>query len=65
LTNGPFTKISISPNYEYFGLFNEKGELWIVNSAFTDTLTVFETKAVAPPDQIAWYSSVVGCNLIA
>lgn len=57
LTNGPFTKISISPSYEYFGLFNEKGELWIVNASFTETLTVFETKAVVPPDQIAWYNS--------
>ncbi|KAI8351246.1 Vps16, N-terminal region-domain-containing protein [Mortierella sp. GBAus27b] len=54
LQQGPFTKMSVSPNGKYLALFTSEGKLWVVSTDFQKNLSEFETKSKVPPIQLAW-----------
>jgi hypothetical protein len=54
LTNGPFKKISASPQANAIASFTESGGLWVVKADFTEFQAEFNTKSKAPPNQLAW-----------
>lgn len=47
ITNGPFTKMSVSPNGKLLACFSESGVLWVVLSDFSKNVSQFDTKSKA------------------
>ncbi|TPX37893.1 hypothetical protein SeMB42_g06813 [Synchytrium endobioticum] len=54
LQQGPFLRISASPNGKYLALFTADGRLWVVSSDFQKSLAEFATNSNTPPLQMAW-----------
>ncbi|KAF9899141.1 hypothetical protein BX616_003227 [Lobosporangium transversale] len=54
LQQGPFTKMSISPDGKYLALFTSDGKLWVVSTDFQKNLSEFPTKSQVPPQQLVW-----------
>jgi hypothetical protein len=45
ISNGPFTKMSVSPNGKLLACFSETGVLWVVLSDFSKNVSQFDTKS--------------------
>ncbi|KAG0268380.1 hypothetical protein DFQ27_006874 [Actinomortierella ambigua] len=54
LNQGPFTKMSVSPDGNLLALFTEDGKLWVVSTDFSRSLSEFSTKSRMPPQQLVW-----------
>ncbi|KAL1915507.1 uncharacterized protein VTP21DRAFT_6631 [Calcarisporiella thermophila] len=54
LSQGPFTKMSVSPNGKFLALFTADGKLWVVSTDFQENLSEFSTKSKLPPQQLVW-----------
>ncbi|TPX34404.1 hypothetical protein SmJEL517_g02979 [Synchytrium microbalum] len=54
LQQGPFLRISASPNGKYLALFTADGRLWVVSSDFQKSLAEFSTNSNVPPLQMTW-----------
>lgn len=54
LQQGPFTKMSVSPNGKYLALFTAEGKLWVVSTDFEKNLSEYATKSKVPPQQLVW-----------
>ncbi len=55
LQQGPFTKMSVSPNGKFLALFTTDGRLWVVSTDFQKNLSEFATNSKVPPQQLIWY----------
>jgi len=53
LSNGPFTKMSMSPSGKVLACFSRSGNLWVTLSDFEKSLTDFSTNS-QDPLQLAW-----------
>ncbi|KAI8983029.1 Vps16, N-terminal region-domain-containing protein [Pilobolus umbonatus] len=54
LTQGPFTKMVVSPNGKFLALFTLDGKLWVVSTDFQKNLSEYSTKSKIPPQQLVW-----------
>ncbi|KAF9430792.1 hypothetical protein BGZ94_003842 [Podila epigama] len=54
LQEGPFKKMSVSPDGKYLALFTNDGRLWVVSTDFQKNLSEFATKSQVPPQQLVW-----------
>lgn len=54
LTQGPFTKMVVSPNGKFLALFTMDGKLWVVSTDFQKNLSEYATKSKIPPQQLVW-----------
>ncbi|KAI8887949.1 hypothetical protein K501DRAFT_174170 [Backusella circina FSU 941] len=54
LTQGPFTKMVVSPNGKFLALFTFDGRLWVVSTDFQKNLSEYSTKSKIPPQQLVW-----------
>ncbi|KAL8653739.1 MAG: hypothetical protein Q9210_001926 [Variospora velana] len=54
LPNGPFTRISVSPNGLYVTLYTEDGMVWVITSDFQQKIGEYESKAKTPPKDLQW-----------
>lgn len=54
VTNGPFTRMAISPTGKILATYNGAGTLWVVSTDFTQNLCEFCTRNKVPPTQLAW-----------
>lgn len=54
LTQGPFTKMVVSPNGKLLALFTLDGKLWVVSTDFQKNLSEYATKSKIPPQQLVW-----------
>ncbi|KAI9312452.1 Vps16, C-terminal region-domain-containing protein [Dichotomocladium elegans] len=54
LQQGPFTKMSVSPNGRFLALFTSDGKLWVVSTDFQKNLSEYATKSKIPPQQLVW-----------
>ncbi|KAI1311299.1 hypothetical protein EDD11_003512 [Mortierella claussenii] len=54
LQQGPFTKMSVSPDGKYLALFTSDGKLWVVSTDFQKNLSEFATRSQVPPQQLVW-----------
>ncbi|KAF9355900.1 hypothetical protein BGX26_005975, partial [Mortierella sp. AD094] len=54
LQQGPFTKMSVSPDGKYLALFTSDGKLWVVSTDFRKNLSEFATRSQVPPQQLVW-----------
>ncbi|CAG8571415.1 7902_t:CDS:10, partial [Paraglomus occultum] len=54
ITQGPFTKMAVSPNGKFLALFTTDGRLLVFASDFSKNLTEFPTKSKIPPHQLVW-----------
>eukprot|EP01130_Rhizamoeba_saxonica_P013813 TRINITY_DN5935_c0_g1_i2.p1 TRINITY_DN5935_c0_g1~~TRINITY_DN5935_c0_g1_i2.p1 ORF type:complete len:791 (-),score=174.87 TRINITY_DN5935_c0_g1_i2:57-2429(-) len=52
-SNGPFSRLSVSPNGKYIACFTKDKSVWIVTADFSTNLTTFNTKS-EPPRQLVW-----------
>ncbi|KAF9437396.1 hypothetical protein BGZ76_000869 [Entomortierella beljakovae] len=57
LQQGPFYKMSISPDGKCLALFTSSGNLWIVSTDFRRNLSEFPTESMIPPQQLVWCGS--------
>lgn len=61
LLNGPFSRISASPNGEFIAVFTKDGFLWIIKSDFCENWTEFGTDISSSPDQFIWCGNEAVC----
>ncbi|ORX59517.1 hypothetical protein DM01DRAFT_1361698 [Hesseltinella vesiculosa] len=54
LQQGPFTKMTVSPNGKFLALFTAEGKLWVVSTDFEKNLSEYATKSKVPPQQLVW-----------
>ncbi|CEG84394.1 hypothetical protein RMATCC62417_18203 [Rhizopus microsporus] len=54
LTQGPFTKMAVSPNGKFLALFTADGKLWVVSTDFQKNMSEYSTKSRIPPQQLVW-----------
>ncbi|KAG0040394.1 hypothetical protein BGZ82_003119 [Podila clonocystis] len=54
LQEGPFKKMSVSPDGKYLALFTNDGRLWVVSTDFQKNLSEFATKSQVAPQQLVW-----------
>ncbi|KAJ3016348.1 hypothetical protein HKX48_004067 [Thoreauomyces humboldtii] len=54
LSQGPFTRMSVSPNGKFLALFTADGRLWVVSTDFQNNLAEFATSSSTPPVQMTW-----------
>ncbi|KAF9570847.1 hypothetical protein EC968_001335 [Mortierella alpina] len=54
LQQGPFTKMSVSPDGKFLALFTSEGKLWVVSTDFQKNLSEFATRSQVPPRQLVW-----------
>ncbi|KAI8911364.1 Vps16, N-terminal region-domain-containing protein [Powellomyces hirtus] len=54
LTQGPFTRMSVSPNGKFLALFTADGRLWVLSTDFQNKLAEFSTSSDSPPIQMTW-----------
>ncbi|KAF9114225.1 hypothetical protein BGX27_011427 [Mortierella sp. AM989] len=54
LQQGPFTKMSVSPDGKYLALFTSEGKLLVVSTDFRKNLSEFATRSLVPPQQLVW-----------
>ncbi len=54
LSNGPFTRLSVSPSGKMLASFTASGDLWVTLIDFSRNLCDLEAHAKAPPEQIVW-----------
>ncbi|SAM01302.1 hypothetical protein [Absidia glauca] len=54
LPQGPFTKMTVSPNGKFLALFTAEGKLWVVSTDFEKNLSEYATKSKIPPQQLVW-----------
>ncbi|KAG0200791.1 hypothetical protein BGX28_006226 [Mortierella sp. GBA30] len=54
LQQGPFTKMSISPDGKFLALFTSDGKLLVVSADFQKSLSEFATRSQIPPQQLVW-----------
>ncbi|KAI9248907.1 Vps16, C-terminal region-domain-containing protein [Sporodiniella umbellata] len=54
LTQGPFTKMAVSPNGKFLALFTGDGKLWVVSTDFQKNISEYSTKSRIPPIQQVW-----------
>ncbi|KAI8081330.1 Vps16, C-terminal region-domain-containing protein [Halteromyces radiatus] len=54
LQQGPFTKMTVSPNGKFLALFTAEGKLWVVSTDFEKNLSEYATKSKIPPQQLVW-----------
>ncbi|KAF9172947.1 hypothetical protein BGX21_004216 [Mortierella sp. AD011] len=54
LQQGPFTKMSVSPDGKFLALFTSDGKLWVVSTDFRKNLSEFATRSHVPPQQLVW-----------
>ncbi|KAL2918872.1 Vacuolar protein sorting-associated protein 16 [Polyrhizophydium stewartii] len=54
LQQGPFARMSLSPNAKFLALFTADGRLWVVSSDFQNNLAEFRTNSTVPPLQMTW-----------
>lgn len=54
LTNGPFTKLAVSPTGKILACFTQSGNLNVISSDFSRNLSEFSTKSKIPPQQLVW-----------
>jgi hypothetical protein len=54
LTNGPFTKMSVSPTGKMLAAFSQTGQLWVVSTDFSQNLCEFNTRSKIPPHHLVW-----------
>ncbi|RCI02191.1 hypothetical protein CU098_008663 [Rhizopus stolonifer] len=54
LTQGPFTKMVVSPNGKFLALFTADGKLWVVSTDFQKNISEYSTKSKIPPQQLVW-----------
>ncbi|KAJ3045631.1 hypothetical protein HK097_001142, partial [Rhizophlyctis rosea] len=51
---GPFTRMSMSPNGKFLALFTADGRLWVVSTDFQKSLADFSTNSAEGPLQVTW-----------
>ncbi len=49
LSNGAFTKMTVSPSGKLLACFTEGGTLWVVSTDFQKNFSQFDTKSKVPP----------------
>ncbi|KAI8822509.1 Vps16, N-terminal region-domain-containing protein [Fimicolochytrium jonesii] len=54
LTQGPFLRMSVSPNGKFLALYTSEGKLWVVSTDFQKNLAEFSTNSANPPTQMTW-----------
>ncbi|KAJ3299233.1 hypothetical protein HK104_009629 [Borealophlyctis nickersoniae] len=54
LQQGPFSRMSVSPNGKFLALFTADGRLWVVSSDFQKNLAEFSTNSDTAPLQMTW-----------
>ncbi|KAI8591791.1 Vps16, N-terminal region-domain-containing protein [Geranomyces variabilis] len=54
LNQGPFTRMSVSPNGKFLALFTADGRLWVLSTDFQNKLAEFSTSSDSPPVQMTW-----------
>lgn len=54
LSQGPFTKMVVSPNGKFLALFTSDGKLWVVSTDFQKNLSEYSTKSKIAPQQLVW-----------
>ena len=54
ISQGPFTKMAVSPNGKLLACFTRDGILWVVSSDFSKNLSQFDTQSKVDPDQMVW-----------
>jgi hypothetical protein len=57
LTQGPFLKISISPNGKYIAFFTQLGALLIIKSDFQQICSEFKTSSSQAPIEMNWFGN--------
>jgi vacuolar protein sorting-associated protein 16 len=56
LVDGPYSHISVSPTGKNVACCNAEGDLIVVTSDFSNTLSRFKTKIATPPLELIWCS---------
>jgi hypothetical protein len=54
LTNGPFSKMAISPTGKILAAFSPAGFVWVVSTDFSQNLCEFKTRTKVGPQLLAW-----------
>eukprot|EP01127_Copromyxa_protea_P012863 TRINITY_DN3386_c0_g4_i1.p1 TRINITY_DN3386_c0_g4~~TRINITY_DN3386_c0_g4_i1.p1 ORF type:complete len:829 (-),score=130.60 TRINITY_DN3386_c0_g4_i1:29-2515(-) len=54
IDKGPFLRMSLSSNGKILAAFSSTGNVWIVQSDFSQTLSTFDTQSSRPPKQMEW-----------
>ncbi|KAJ3186648.1 hypothetical protein HDU85_007468 [Gaertneriomyces sp. JEL0708] len=54
LSQGPFSRMAVSPDGKFLALFTKDGKVWVVSTDFQKSLAEFSTKSNTPPTQMAW-----------
>ncbi len=54
LTNGPFTKMTVSPTGKNLAAFRAAGFVWVVSTDFSQNHCEFKTRTKNPPQQLVW-----------
>ncbi|KAI8601749.1 Vps16, N-terminal region-domain-containing protein [Dissophora ornata] len=54
LQQGPFSKMSVSPDGRFLALFTADGKVWVVSTDFEKNLSEFPTQSHLPPNQLVW-----------
>jgi DNA-directed RNA polymerase subunit F len=54
ISQGPFTKMAVSPNGKLLACFTKDGILWVVSSDFSKNLSQFDTQSKVDPEQMVW-----------